>query len=143
MKKNSDFQKKFPIFKKKKSNFQKKKVFFFFENLLLPSYSHLVRKWQVFAQKKKIHFFKNQNLDFAKKSHFKGIFDLKAVYFAILLILSRSVSTDSGKSRNIDFGNYLIPYTLYRPSPGINRAPIARMKMILIPIESLYKNLQF
>ena len=36
-----------------------------------------------------------------------------------------------------------IPYTLYRPSPGINRAPIARMKMILIPIESLYKNLQF
>ena len=37
----------------------------------------------------------------------------------------------------------LIPYTLYRPSPGINQAPIARMKMILIPIESLYKNLQF
>ena len=36
----------------------------------------------------------------------------------------------------------LIPYTLYRPSPGINRAPIARMKMILIPIECLYKNLQ-
>ena len=33
--------------------------------------------------------------------------------------------------------------TLYRPSPGINRAPIACMKMILIPIESLYKKLQF
>ena len=31
---------------------------------------------------KKIDFFKIQNLDFAKKSHFKGIFDLKAVYFA-------------------------------------------------------------
>ena len=25
------------------------------------------------------------------------------------------------------------------PSPGINRAPIARMKMILIPIETLKK----
>ena len=30
-------------------------------------------------------------------------------------------------------------FILYRASPGINRAPIARMKMILIPIESLYK----
>ena len=29
---------------------------------------------------KKNHFFKNQNLDFAKKTHFKGIFELKTVY---------------------------------------------------------------
>ena len=35
------------------------------------------------------------------------------------------------------------PWGPHGPSPGINRAPIARMKMILIPIESLYKNLQF
>ena len=32
---------------------------------------------------------------------------------------------------------------LLGPSPGIDRAPIARIKMILIPIESLYKNLLF
>ncbi len=30
----------------------------------------------------KIDFFKIQNLDFLKKSHLKGIFDLKTVYFA-------------------------------------------------------------
>ena len=31
---------------------------------------------------KKIDFFKIQKLDFAKRSHFKGIFDLKTVYIA-------------------------------------------------------------
>ena len=31
---------------------------------------------------KRFDFFKIQNLDFAKKSHFKGIFDLKTVYVA-------------------------------------------------------------
>ena len=34
-------------------------------------------------------------------------------------------------------------FRLHDRSPGIFRLPIARMKMILVPIESLYKKLQF
>ena len=34
------------------------------------------------AEKQKFDFFKIQNWDYSKKSHFKGIFDFKAVYFA-------------------------------------------------------------
>ena len=33
---------------------------------------------------KKIDFFKNQNLDFAKQSDFKGICDLKTDYFLLI-----------------------------------------------------------
>ena len=39
--------------------------------------------------------------------------------------------------------SYIGPIGLNKPSPGIKRAAIARMKMILIPIESLHTNLQF
>ena len=55
-------------------------------------------------------------------------------------------NTDDDNDNNYDiYGHISMIYliTLYRPSPGINRAPIDRMKMILIPIESLYTNLQF
>ena len=38
----------------------------------------ILRKWYVFVQK--IGFFKIQKMDFAKKSNFKGMFNLKTVY---------------------------------------------------------------
>ena len=44
----------------------------FFSKSFVPLLS-ILRKWHVFVQKK-IDFFKIQKIDFANKSHFKGIF---------------------------------------------------------------------
>ena len=42
----------------------------------------ILRKWHVFVQIFFFDFFKIQNLNFLDKSDFKGIFELKTVYFA-------------------------------------------------------------
>jgi len=57
------------------------------------------------------------------------------MYFLIVMNVFTCISIEKGYKP--------IPDSIHRSSPGINRAPIARMKMILIPIESLNKNLQF
>jgi len=50
------------------------KKYVFFSKSFVPLLSNDLRKWHLFVQKKKSDFFKNQNLDFAKKWHFKRYF---------------------------------------------------------------------
>ena len=63
----------------------------------------------------------------------------ETILYLYIYIFSSSAYTCNHKTY-IYIYTYIL--TFMGPSPGINRAPIARMKMILIPIESLYKNLQ-
>ena len=62
-------------------------LFCFIKSYIKCPFVVVLRKWHLFVQKKKIAFFKIQNLDFLKKSHFKGILELKTVYFAYKPIL--------------------------------------------------------
>ena len=52
----------------------------------MPICSRSAKMAPVRAEKRKFDFSKIQNLDFLNKSHFKGILDLKSVYFVYIPI---------------------------------------------------------